>query len=71
MVFDSFLNLFSAPVAVKGFADDAALLVRGKDPDTLVDLMQAALKTAAMWGTTPLHAFQPSKDGCNVLPQKE
>ena len=49
--FDGLLDLFDkGPVRIKGFADDAALLVSGRDPYTLVQIMQTALIKAKTWG---------------------
>ena len=51
LAFDDLLNLFNTgPVHIKGFADDAALLICGKDPHTLVHRMQIALNKAYSWG---------------------
>ena len=51
LVFESFLALFKGPVRATGFADDGALLIKGCDPSSMVDLMQSALKEAVNWGT--------------------
>ena len=49
--FDGLLNLFQdGPVKIRGFADDASLLVCRKDPVTMVQLMQQAINKAQTWG---------------------
>ena len=51
MAFDGLIDLFNTgPVHCKGFADDAALVIRGIDPGTMADQMQKALNTASKWG---------------------
>ena len=50
LVFMEFLNLFKGPVKSIGFADDGALIVKGKYPDDMVDKMQSALNSAEEWG---------------------
>ena len=45
------MALFKGPVRATGFADDGALLIKGCDPSSMVDLMQSALKEAVNWGT--------------------
>ena len=60
--FDDLLNLFNqGPVHIKGFADDAALLVCGKDLFTLVHLMQTALDKALRWGLSRGLSFSAAK----------
>ena len=48
--FDSLLNLFQGSVSIKGFADDAALLICGFDLPVMQQLMQQAINMAVDWG---------------------
>ena len=51
LAFDQFLSLYdTGPVKVTGFADDALLLIKGIDHNTLVSQMQIALDKALKWG---------------------
>lgn len=51
LAFDELLDLYSTgPVRVRGFADDASLLVTGTDPNVLAELMQPAVDKAVRWG---------------------
>jgi len=51
LAFDQLLALFNeGPVHIKGFADDAALIVSGPDLNTLVCIMQDGLNKAINWG---------------------
>ena len=62
LAFDSLLDLFNeGPVKAKGFADDAALVVLGLDPDTLISLAQAAVDKATAWGEENGLKFAPAK----------
>ena len=61
LVFDSFLGLFTGPVQATGFADDGALLIKGIDPNSMVDLMNSALKEAVNWGTKHGLHLNPTK----------
>ena len=64
IVFDEFLDMFkdkNEPIRVHAYADDAALLVGGPDPHTLVNLMQQALKKAETWGSSAGLKFSASK----------
>ncbi len=61
-IMDTLLSTFQGKaVAVCGYADDIILLVGGKDPATLVDLMQQALNTVSAWGTKHGLVFNPQK----------
>ena len=51
----------TGPIKIVGYADDIILLVAGKHPPTLVDLMNRALKTVLTWGETHGLVFNPSK----------
>ena len=48
-------------VKVVGYADDIILLIAGKHPPTLVDLMNRALKKVTKWGDKNGLVFNPSK----------
>src|SRR5210317_983183 len=62
LAFDGLLDLYKeGPVGVKGFADDAALLVIGPDPNTLKQLIQPAISKAIDWGRRNGLTFGPSK----------
>ena len=61
LVFMEFLNLFKGPVRSIGFADDGALIIKGKFPDIMVDYMQSALNSAEEWGV---------QNGLRLNPQK-
>ena len=49
------------PIKVIGYADDIILLIAGKHPPTLVELMNEALETVLDWGKTHGLVFNPSK----------
>ena len=49
------------PVRIIGFADDATLIIKGKDPHVLVDLMEEAIRRAVEWGETAGLHFNASK----------
>jgi len=60
--FDSFLKLFdNGPVRAKGFADDGGLVIRGKDPATLMSYMQEAVDRALEWGRSKSLKFSAKK----------
>ena len=62
LVFESFLKeLNEGPIKARAFADDATLLVKGHDPNCLVDLMQESLKKAVAWGEPHGLTFVPEK----------
>ena len=62
LVFDAFIRTMNnGPVKVQAFADDAALLVLGVDPTSMVDVMQRALNKAANWGISRNLIFVPEK----------
>lgn len=51
IIFDSLLeSLNVGPVKAVGYADDCALVVRGFDPCTMVDVMQQSISKALKWG---------------------
>lgn len=62
LIMNSILTKFgTGPIKVIGYADDIILLVAGKHPPTLVDLMNEALETVLDWGKTHGLVFNPSK----------
>ena len=62
LIMDTILPEFRAgAVRVVGYADDIILLVGGKDPGTLVDTMNAALKKVLKWGQENGLIFNPDK----------
>jgi ribonuclease HI len=62
MAFDSLLSKFDeGAVRICGFADDAALMISGIDPFTLVDRMNFALKTVAEWASNHQLCFSAMK----------
>ncbi len=62
MIMDTFLTKFRrGPVKVLGYADDILLYVKGRDPTTLVCLLQPALNEATKWGAANGLKFNPAK----------
>lgn len=62
LTFDPMLALLNAgPVRARGFADDACLLIKGSDPETMVDLMQETLDKTVAWGERHGLTFNPQK----------
>ena len=62
LAFDDLLSQFDeGPVHIKGFADDAALLICDPDPYTLVQLMQRAINKANAWGLSKGLTFSHEK----------
>ena len=62
IVFDEMLDIFrTGPVRALGYADDGSLLVCGKDPHTLVSLLQAGLDKVTKWGQENGLNFSPTK----------
>ena len=62
LVFDGLLELFdTGPVKIVGFADDAALLITGADPNILADILTDKLKDAKEWATSKGLKFAPAK----------
>ena len=69
--FDSLLDLFTeGPVEIMGFADDAALVIRGIDPPSMRDLIQNAVNVATDWGADNGLTFGPSKTVAVVFTRK-
>ena len=58
------------PVKIIGFADDATLIVRGKDPHVLVDLMEDAISKAVEWGCSAGLQFNASKTAVILFTRK-
>ena len=55
LAFDELLNMFNVgQVHIKEFADDAALLICGRDPHTLAQIAQRAIDRVHRWGTSNL-----------------
>jgi hypothetical protein len=62
LAFDELLKMFNTgPVKIVGFADDAALLITGPDPQTLAGLGQAAVNKAVDWGKSNGLTFGAAK----------
>ena len=62
VIMDTILTQFKGTaVRVVGYADDILLMIAGKDPGTLVDGMNKALKTVLRWGDENGLVFNPSK----------
>ena len=62
LIMNIILSIFSGTaVKVVGYADDIILLIAGKDPSTLVELMNAALLKVSAWGHKNGLMFNPSK----------
>ncbi len=62
LAFDGLLNKFDqGPAHVKGFADDAALILKGHDPYTLISQGQEALNKALTFGIKTELEFGASK----------
>ena len=71
LAFDDLLSRFDeGPVHIKGFADDAALLVCGPDPYTLVQLMQRAINKANAWGLSKGLTFSHEKTVAVIFSHK-
>ena len=62
LVFDGFLEIFDRlDVEAFGYADDGLLLIKGKNPATLVHKMQAAINKASAWSERVGLKFSPRK----------
>ena len=62
LAFESLLEQFQrGEVKICGFADDAALIITGKNPAILQARMQAAIDKAVSWGRTRTLSFSPAK----------
>jgi len=62
LAFDSLLELYeTGPVRVRGFADDACLVITGKVPWEMQRIMQEAVSKAAEWGDQNGLTFGPAK----------
>ena len=62
LIMDTILSKFRCrAVKVVGYADDIILLIGGKDPGTLVDQMNVALKEVLNWGDANGLIFNPEK----------
>lgn len=62
LIMNTILPFFrGGPIKIVGYADDIILLVAGKHPPTLVELMNEALKEVLDWGKTHGLVFNPSK----------
>ena len=71
LAFESFLSIFdNSPVRVCGFADDAGLVVKGKDLKQIRNTMQAAINKALEWGKTAGLTFSPSKTVTVIFTRK-
>ena len=50
LIFDDFLGKFDqGPVTARGFANDACLLIKGPDPNSMIDIMKNYLIKATEW----------------------
>ena len=61
LVFDELLSLHKGPVKVKGYADDGVLIIKGKDPTCMVEIMQSAINKTLAWGKQHGLRFHPQK----------
>ena len=62
LIMDMILSKFPGrAVKVVCYADDIMLLVAGKDPGTLVDVMNTALRKVTKWGDENGLVFNPEK----------
>ena len=62
LIMDALLTaLKEGPVKVKGYADDLFALITGKDPYTMVRLMQECLDEILKWGDENGLTFNPTK----------
>ena len=62
LAFDGLLRKFDrGPVRAIGYADDAALLIKGIDLPTMSSIMQEALQTAEKWSKRAHLSFSPQK----------
>ena len=62
LIMNEILSSFKGEAAkVVGYADDILIMVAGKDPGTLVTLMNKALKNVLRWGKRNGLLFNPSK----------
>ena len=68
--FDSLLNLFGDAVDIKGFADDAALVICGKFLPIMQQLMQEAVNRATKWGRENGLTFGPTKTQAVIFTRK-
>ena len=56
------MALKKGPIDVKAFADDGTVIVSGKDPNSLVDIMQRAINRDALpWAKKAGLEFVPKK----------
>ncbi len=71
LAFDELLDDFtSSPAQIKGFADDAAILLRGPDIHTLIEQGQEAVNRALMFGTANGLEFGADKTEAVVFTRK-
>ena len=62
LAFDSLFDIFvNSMVKCRGFADDAALLIKGVDPATLVNMINPVLARVFEWGKANNLDFAPLK----------
>lgn len=60
--FDELLNMFlTGPVKIRGFADDACLLIKGIDKRTIMSIAQKAVDQVTQWGTSNGLTFGAAK----------
>ena len=65
LIMDSILTKFRGTgTNVFGYADDVFLVVRGKDPGTLVNIMNRSLQRVIGWGKQNGLLFNPDKTSC-------
>ena len=62
--------LNNGPVRAVGFADDACILIRGKDTNCLIDRANDAVKVAEKWGFKSGLAFNEAKTKVVLFSQK-
>ena len=62
IIMDSILLTFEGTATkVVGYADDILLMVAGKDPGIIVDIMNRSLQRVLRWGEEKQLLFNPSK----------
>ena len=71
--FEGFLKLFGGKSRVKvvGYADDAALIIKGNDPKSMARIMQNAVNKAVKWGKDNSLKFAPNKTEAVLFTHKK
>jgi hypothetical protein len=72
LAFEGLLDLLhGGPFSAVGYADDAMVLIKGIDPNTLVNLMQGKLNQALRWGLQNGLTFDHNKTKAMVFSRKK